>query len=128
MERARRALTICLVVALAALLAFAATAHAVGLQMSAARKAARGQALKASEAAVGSLLEEGRGNARIRVRTCTRVTKRKVLCAWSTRGGVEQEDGHVVLYRCTGRARIRLRGTGSRRPEADTTFDCQVRL
>jgi hypothetical protein len=128
MERAGRALSSCLVLALAALLAFAGAAHAGGLRMSAARKAAHGQALSASEAAVGSLLEEGRGNARIRVRTCTRVTKRKVLCAWSTRGGVEQADGHVVLYRCRGRARIRLRRAGSRRPEADTTFDCQVRL
>jgi hypothetical protein len=128
MELAGRALSSCLALALGVLLVLGSDAHASSLRMSDARKAARGQALSASEAAVGSVLEEGRGNARITVRPCTRASKRKVLCSWRTRGGVEQADGHVVLYRCSGRARVRLRRARARRPEADTSFDCRVRL
>jgi hypothetical protein len=128
MELAGRAGSNCLAFALGGLLVFAGAANAGALRMSDARKAAWEQALSASEGAVGSVLEEGRGNARINVRHCIRVSKRKVTCAWSTRGGVEQADGHVVLYRCKGRARIRLRRARPRKPDADTTFDCRVRL
>ena len=128
MEHGRRAAGTCLVLALTLGAAQVPIAYANPLSMSEARRATRTQAVSASESALGAVLDEGRGNARITVRRCTRSTRRRILCPWRTAGGLEQSDGHLVRYRCHGRARVRLPGARGRAPVADTSFDCTVRL
>jgi hypothetical protein len=95
----------------------------VVLRARAAKTAIRKEALHASEFALGSVLDEGRGNALITVGPCKRHSARRIGCRWRAHGVVEQSDGYQVPYRCRGRGTARLR----RRVEAEATFDCTFR-